>query len=188
MRDWLGSPDGSSFWHPLLELLCSRNAETRSFAQPLDKMFADLESATLRFLSRCCSCHNNNKVLLGQVLCNVIGKQKWPSHSKYLTRVVVVLYLNRPFTVSVFSDVTFLHGVTGFTRRLVLQLLLESEKLEVIVHSEVQLSRPPVGATSLWHPGHGVGHHRQVLLLSTQTTCGEIIKMLSGEPLNLCAC
>lgn len=86
-----------------------------------------------------------------------------------------------------FSDVSFLHGISGFARRLVLQLLLESEKIRVLVNSEVPLQRPDgVGnAVGLRHPSHGVGHRSQVVIISHYTTCAELIKLVVGAYTNL---
>lgn len=81
-----------------------------------------------------------------------------------------------------FADVTFLHGISGFTRRLVLQLLLENEKHFVFIKGNVPLQKSSLAApTSAHHPKYGVGHHHQLLYVSTQMTCGDIIKHISGK-------
>jgi baculoviral IAP repeat-containing protein 6 len=83
---------------------------------------------------------------------------------------------------SLFSDVTFLHGISGFTRRLVLQLLLENEKLFVFVKANFPLQRSSLAVTmnAPYQPRYGVGHQHQLLYISTQTTCAEILKHVSG--------
>ncbi|XP_063222017.1 baculoviral IAP repeat-containing protein 6 isoform X2 [Bacillus rossius redtenbacheri] len=164
MRDWLGSPEGSVFWQPLLSLLCQRNSvgDTEQLFRRRytlsSEVFCALESSTIRFLSRCCSCHPANQQLLSRVLCEVIG-QHGSSH----------------------QGVSFLHGVSGFTRRLVLQLLLENEKVMVFVHANYPLHRGPqaMSSSSAYHPRYGVGHQRQLILTGTHTTCDDIVKMVA---------
>lgn len=73
-------------------------------------------------------------------------------------------------------------GISGVTRRLVLQLLLESEKIEVCVRGVgVRGGTVPTGPT---HPRYGVGHNNHLLYLSVHTTVADIIKMVSRE----CTC
>ncbi|CAG2059346.1 unnamed protein product, partial [Timema podura] len=83
---------------------------------------------------------------------------------------------------AIVSDMTFLHGISGFTRRLVLQLLLESEKLFVFVKGNFPLHRSGIAVSggAPYHPRFGVGHQHQLLYLSTQTTCADILKLLTG--------
>ncbi|XP_054283105.1 baculoviral IAP repeat-containing protein 6 [Macrosteles quadrilineatus] len=148
MRDWLGSSEGSVFWLPLLTLLCTRTA-TNSRCEMMSESFNTLETATVKFLSRCCWCHPTNQKLLAVVLCNVISQQRTQGEM----------------------------GISGVTRRLVLQLLLESEKIEVCVRGVgVRGGTVPTGPT---HPRYGVGHNNHLLYLSVHTTVADIIKLVS---------
>ncbi|XP_069689782.1 baculoviral IAP repeat-containing protein 6 isoform X2 [Periplaneta americana] len=165
MRDWLGSPEGSVFWLPLLSLLCNKSnscssVEGQSRCELISESFSALESATVKFLSRCCWCHPTNHQLLSRVLCDVISQQK-----------------------TIHQNVTFLHGISGFTRRLVLQLLLENEKLFVFVKANFPLQRSSLAITSYapYQPRYGVGHQHQLLYLSTQTTCADVLKYVSAS-------
>nr|CAD7407990.1 unnamed protein product [Timema poppensis] len=170
MRDWLGSPEGSVFWLPLLTLLCNKTDPVDCPTHPSTRydlsseLYSGLESATIKFLSRCCWCHPTNQQLLSVVLCDVIGQQK-----------------------TLHPNMTFLHGISGFTRRLVLQLLLESEKLFVFVKGNFPLHRSGIAVSggAPYHPRFGVGHQHQLLYLSTQTTCADILKLLTGALLPL---
>ncbi|PSN56888.1 hypothetical protein C0J52_00682 [Blattella germanica] len=144
MRDWLGSPEGSVFWLPLLSLLCNKSNsndnggdEVHSRCELPSESFSALESATVKFLSRCCWCHPTNQQLLSKVLCDVISQQK-----------------------TVHQNVTFLHGISGFTRRLVLQLLLENEKLFVFIKANFPLQRSSlaVASNAPYQPRYGVGN------------------------------
>lgn len=83
-------------------------------------------------------------------------------------------------------DVKYLHGISGFTRRLILQLLLEGEKVLISVTSETPMtiststvsntipSMPP-------HPAHPLGHYHQLLYISTQSTVADILQQISGK-------
>ncbi|XP_043273976.1 baculoviral IAP repeat-containing protein 6 isoform X1 [Venturia canescens] len=161
MRDWLGK-EGRDFWLPIVSLLSNRPVENPSL--PLLRMniaYSSLESAMIKFLSRCCWCHPNNQKLLSELLTNVILQQRTSPNVRYL------------------------HGISGFTRRLILQLLLEGEKVLVSVTSETPMtaantvmghstpSMPP-------HPAHPLGHYHQLLYMSTQSTVAEILQQVSG--------
>ncbi|XP_071454170.1 dual E2 ubiquitin-conjugating enzyme/E3 ubiquitin-protein ligase BIRC6 [Hetaerina americana] len=174
IRDWLGSAEGSCFWLPLLSLLCNSpgpNASTEGSQDRCElatEAYSALESATVKFFARCCWCHPANQQLLSTVLCEVIKQQK----------------LVQP-------SVMFLHGISGFTRRLLLQLLLESERLVVFVKGGEEIKEEeavssskasncglPGGAPP--HPRYGVGRcQRQLFYLSTQTTIGEILGLVT---------
>jgi baculoviral IAP repeat-containing protein 6 len=76
-----------------------------------------------------------------------------------------------------------LHGLPGFTRRLVLQLLLESERVTVAVRADCPLHQGAPGM--MWqaprHPRHGTGHQNQLLMLRAQSTCGDILKLMTSK-------
>uniref|UniRef100_A0A1B6DSS9 Uncharacterized protein n=3 Tax=Clastoptera arizonana TaxID=38151 RepID=A0A1B6DSS9_9HEMI len=74
LRDWLGSNEGSVFWLPLLKFLCCRQTKSQKY-QLISDSLALLESAAVKFFSRCCSCHQSQK-RLASVLCEVISEQK----------------------------------------------------------------------------------------------------------------
>ncbi|XP_017883088.1 baculoviral IAP repeat-containing protein 6 isoform X2 [Ceratina calcarata] len=164
MRDWLGK-EGRGFWLPLLSLLSNRPIENPSLSSlrcsKTSISYASLESAMIKFLSRCCWCHLENQKLLAELLTDVISQQRTTSSTRYL------------------------HGISGFTRRLILQLLLEGEKVLVSVTSDApmkvsntaanysMLSMPP-------HPAHPLGHYHQLLYMSTQSTVADILQQVSG--------
>ncbi|XP_076283788.1 BIR repeat containing ubiquitin-conjugating enzyme isoform X2 [Lasioglossum baleicum] len=164
MRDWLGK-EGHGFWLPLLSLLSNRVVESPSVSSSrcskTSVSYATLESAIIKFLSRCCWCHLENQKLLAKLLTDVISQQQTTSNAWYF------------------------HGISGFTRRLILQLLLEGEKVLVSVTSEAPVkvsnraanysmpSMPP-------HPAHPLGHYHQLLYMSTQSTVADILQQVSG--------
>ncbi|XP_065342145.1 baculoviral IAP repeat-containing protein 6 isoform X6 [Cloeon dipterum] len=155
IRDWLGSPSGSEFWLPLLLKLCN---ERQPEGSKLSEAYANVLSATVLFLSQCTTFHQENQHLLCSVLCEVIRRQQSSS-----------------------QNLKFLHGLSGFTRRLILQLLLESEKILVSIKADCTLNQCPVNATrqAARHPRHGTGHQNQLLLLRSQSTCTDILKLMT---------
>ncbi|XP_063984704.1 baculoviral IAP repeat-containing protein 6 isoform X2 [Diachasmimorpha longicaudata] len=165
MRDWLGR-EGRGFWLPLAWLLSNRPVENPSitFAR-MNMSYTRLESAMITFLSRCCWCHPNNQKLLSELLNDVILTQR------------------------VSSNVRYLHGISGFTRRLILQLLLEGEKVLVSVTSETPMTVSSGGSNTLPsmppHPAHPLGHYHQLLYISTQSTVADILQQVSGAWLTL---
>ncbi|KAG1667328.1 Baculoviral IAP repeat-containing protein 6 [Nymphon striatum] len=174
MRNWLGGPDGSNWWLPLLTVLCDSNSSISHSTSVLNLLYGDdcpsyqvgssitrLENASIDFLSTCCWCHPFNQELVAKVLCQVICKKR----------------INQ-------SDNAIL-GISGFTRRLILQLLLENEKILVYIKSPISvlLHKPPavmLGDRGLayLHPQFGCGHNVRTIYVSTQITCVEIISSL----------
>lgn len=78
--------------------------------------------------------------------------------------------------------------LTGFTRRLLLQLLLESEKIYVYVTSASGQCGLPVSAGSLSsatiaeprHPAFNHGKKHKLLYVSAELPCGDFTKLLTG--------
>ncbi|XP_066597963.1 baculoviral IAP repeat-containing protein 6 isoform X2 [Prorops nasuta] len=169
MRDWLGR-EGSGFWLPLLLLLSNRPMGSASMSSlsnsKANVAYGTLESAIIKFLSRCCWCHPANQKLLANLLTEVISQQR------------------------MISTVRYLHGISGFTRRLILQLLLEGEKVLVSVTSEspmkvsntaTNLSMPSMPT----HPAYPLGHYHQLLYMPVQATVADILQQVSGTLLLL---
>lgn len=148
MRDWLGSADGASFWDPLLNMLCNE----KSTELTSDRLFSfnKLEAATIKFLSKVTSCHPKNQDHLTVILISVIKKPNSHGAPKNI--------------------------ISGFTRRLVLQLLLESERILVSVRSDVPLQkRDCFSAPINNHPAKRPNAHNILFYLSTHTKCQEIL-------------
>ncbi|XP_033217381.1 baculoviral IAP repeat-containing protein 6 isoform X2 [Belonocnema kinseyi] len=164
MRDWLGK-EGNEFWLPLLSLLSNRPVEnptsSSSRCSKTSLSYRSLESAMIKFLSRCCWCHPANQKLLAELLTDVILQHRTPPNVRYL------------------------HGISGFTRRLILQLLLEGEKILVSVTSEAPMKVPNTVVNYNMpvippHPAHPLGHYHQLLYMSTQSTVADILHQVSG--------
>uniref|UniRef100_A0A8D8V1I0 Dual E2 ubiquitin-conjugating enzyme/E3 ubiquitin-protein ligase BIRC6 n=1 Tax=Cacopsylla melanoneura TaxID=428564 RepID=A0A8D8V1I0_9HEMI len=143
MKDWLGTPEGSVFWLPLLSYLDAKTSENPGFGYSweLSSVIPHLEALTTKLLSQATSVHPENQQLLARVLSDLIS-----SH------------------------------MSGFTRRLVLQLLLENEKVLVCIdRPAVNASGEPSSALPHPHPSLGIGHKQHLLLLSTDTTISDIL-------------
>lgn len=121
MRDWLGSPAGSRFWSPLLHLLCNNNNNNdnhfASQSNPAQSHLAKLQTACVRFLTRVTAGHPPNQERLSEILIEVIGAALQPANGGGGGMLAVDKHLS------------------GFTRRLVLQLLLESDRVLISVTS-----------------------------------------------------
>lgn len=112
--------------------------------------FTQLENAVLKFLSRVTSCHPRNQERLTVILIAVIKK---PNRKISANRII-----------------------SGFTRRLVLQLLLESERILVSVRSEFPLQRKEHTNSVLSnHPSKRPNAHHLLFVFSTHTKCQEIL-------------
>lgn len=143
LRDWLGSPDGSSFWPHLLHWLCKKPFSSSSIQS---EAHVHLEEVCVKFLSKCCLCHPTNQARLATVLCQVISLQQ--------------------------------NGISGFLRRLILQLLLENEKVPVSIEADETLYKTSRVAQVYVpaHPAFKQTYNRTMLYLSTTTTLGDILE------------
>ncbi|XP_070142867.1 dual E2 ubiquitin-conjugating enzyme/E3 ubiquitin-protein ligase BIRC6 isoform X3 [Drosophila kikkawai] len=170
MRDWLGTMQGSVFWKPLLQLLCNTHAAQFSKTLPMQQSFIRLERATIHFFTRVSACH--------------------PGNQEVLTSLLIGAIICKPLQSSLGVRPT----ISGFTRQLVLQLLLENEHITVSVRSQQPLQRrdtlsaimggsSSVGAsTSLPvaavnnHPAKRSSAHHMLFTVTTSTTCQEIMQ------------
>ena len=112
-----------------------------------------IEDSTVSFLRQFCWTHADNSKNLANILLGVLQ----PSSSSA-----------RPL-------------MTGFTRRLLLQLLLEPEKLYLHVH----VTAPGVSPSAqhqqiVHHPAYGHGKKHQLLYISAETTCAELVRLING--------
>jgi len=74
--------------------------------------------------------------------------------------------------------------LSGFLRRLFLQVLLEDERVLVCVTAKQPMYKVQGGAGvagRLQHPKLGIGHGRRCLSMSVHSTCGDVLAKVSGE-------
>lgn len=171
MRDWLGSYEGSVFWEPLLTLLCNNKLQSsyRANDDINNQQYLELEETVIKFLSNVTSCHPKNQDTLTTNLISVIRTTERNNYNN--------LHLNAPSTSSS-SPLNMKYSISGFTRRLVLQILLESEKIVVSVRSELPLLKKyDSGMTYISnHPSKKPNSHHLLFYVSINTKCHEILE------------
>lgn len=127
--------------------------------------YSKVEDATIQLMKVCCSNHDQNRKLLAATLCQLIQRQNTPPP----------------------GGLTYLHSLSGFTRRLVLQILLEKECVLVHVTSAFCLSQPPLHTLppQIKHPKYGTGNKTRLMFLPVTTKIEEVIRMVTGKKLFL---
>lgn len=183
MKDWLGGPEVNPLWTALLFLLCHSNSNSSSghhhqngshhvgsrYLPPSSSTIGiglttqqrtAIENSTVAFFLQCISCHPYNQKLMAQVLCELF--QSTPQRSNIPTS----------------------GNISGFIRRLFLQLMLEDEKVTVFLHSPCPLYKGRINATShvIQHPMYGAGHKYRTLHLPISTTLAEVLDRVSDTP------
>ncbi|CAF94074.1 unnamed protein product, partial [Tetraodon nigroviridis] len=110
--------------------------------------------------AECISCHPNNQRLMAQVLCELF--QSAPQR----------------------SNMQMSGNISGFIRRLFLQLMLEDEKVSVFLQSPCPLYKGRINATChlIQHPMYGAGHKYRTLHLPISTTLAEVLDRVSDTP------
>ncbi|XP_062534016.1 baculoviral IAP repeat-containing protein 6 isoform X2 [Armigeres subalbatus] len=175
MRDWLGCFEGSIFWEPLLLLLCN-NKLAHISQEVTPQACLDLEECLIKFLSKVTSCHPKNQEVLTLNLISVIRKSDSSN---------VVVSSSASTANGSSSNQTGVNNrpnngtkscISGFTRRLVLQILLESEKVMVAIQSELPLQNKDPNPYNLSnHPSKRPNTHFRLFYLSTNSKCQEIL-------------
>ncbi|XP_041418652.1 baculoviral IAP repeat-containing protein 6 isoform X6 [Xenopus laevis] len=176
MKDWLGGTEVNPLWTALLFLLCHSGASTvtgpphaSSRCTLLNSNAGNglttqqrtaVENATVAFFLQCISCHPNNQRLMAQVLCE--------------------LFQSSPQRGSLPASA----NISGFIRRLFLQLMLEDEKVTMFLQSPCPLYKGRINATShiIQHPMYGAGHKFRTLNLPISTTLAELLDRVSDTP------
>eukprot|EP00076_Gallus_gallus_P018955 XP_015139247.1 baculoviral IAP repeat-containing protein 6 isoform X4 [Gallus gallus] len=179
MKDWLGGSEVNPLWTALLFLLCHSGAtsgghnvtaqQTGARSSLLSSTVTAglttqqrtaIENATVAFFLQCISCHPNNQRLMAQVLCELF--QSSPQRGNLPTS----------------------GNISGFIRRLFLQLMLEDEKVTLFLQSPCPLYKGRINATShvIQHPMYGAGHKFRTLHLPVSTTLAEVLDRVSDTP------
>ncbi|CAH2249467.1 baculoviral IAP repeat-containing 6 isoform X1 [Pelobates cultripes] len=179
MKDWLGGSEVNPLWTALLYLLChscassaghvsgTQQASARGTVLPTaagngltTQQRTAVENATVAFFLQCISCHPNNQRLMAQVLCELF--QSSPQR----------------------GNLPALGNISGFIRRLFLQLMLEDEKVTMFLQSPCPLYKGRINATShvIQHPMYGAGHKFRTLHLPISTTLAELLDRVSDTP------
>ena len=169
VKDHIGKT--TEFWHSALLYLCSSSLFRIGASEPYRKEtrclstveHVDVESAMLQLLSVFILGHPKNQAMITQTLCNIMkgSHQVEPGPSHHSSKTLQVL------------------PVTGFTRRLILQLLLQDEQITVCLNAST-LSSPlvPIRKNFVhqedWHPSFGAGYGFRLLKVKLSSTLNEI--------------
>lgn len=174
MRDWLGSYEGSVFWGPLLTLLCNNKLQSSYLNDDTtNQPYLELEETVIKFLSNVTSCHPKNQDTLTTNLITVI---KTTERNNYNINHQSASGSSTSRNIS--SPVSMKYSISGFTRRLVLQILLESEKIVVSVRSDLPLLRK-YDSNMVFisnHPSKKPNSHHLLFYTSINSKCQEILE------------
>ncbi|KAK9411867.1 baculoviral IAP repeat-containing protein 6 [Crotalus adamanteus] len=114
--------------------------------------------------------------------CNVVLKKAVDSLlcSILMAQVLCELFHSSPQR----SNLPTSGNISGFIRRLFLQLMLEDEKVTMFLQSPCPLYKGRINATShiIQHPMYGAGHKFRTLLLPVSTTLAEVLDRVSDTP------
>ncbi|ESP03095.1 hypothetical protein LOTGIDRAFT_157060, partial [Lottia gigantea] len=167
MKDWLGSPEGNIFWPVLLSALCNYSSQSSSLSahsnNKTGKLMSNeersvLETATIHCFNEMISCHPTNQLLFSKVLCEVIQNQGTTRGGSILGSV----------------------PLSGFTRRVLLQVLLQDEKILVVLNSPrtQSLIKTPGTNYLVHHPRYGAGQGYRVSQVNVNTPCSELLTVI----------
>lgn len=172
VKDHIGKT--TEFWHVGLLYLCSSSLFRIGITQRYMKgrrclstaEHVDVESAMLQLLSAFVLCHPENQAMITQILCNIMnGTHSLETGlSHHPSKELEVLPL------------------TGFTRRLILQLLLQEEQITVCINGST-LSSPLVQIRKNfvhqedWHPCFGAGYGFKLVKIKLSSTLNEISRL-----------
>ncbi|CRK88840.1 CLUMA_CG002660, isoform A [Clunio marinus] len=174
MRDWLGSYEGSVFWEPLLTLLCNNKLQSSYLSDDTtNQPYLELEETVIKFLSNVTSCHPKNQDTLTTNLISVI---KTTERNNYNINHQNVSGTSNSRSTS--SPINMKYSISGFTRRLVLQILLESEKIVVSVRSDLPLLRK-YDTNMIYisnHPSKKPNSHHLLFYTSINAKCQDILE------------
>ncbi|CAG9105992.1 unnamed protein product [Plutella xylostella] len=131
---------GAVFWRPLLHLLCYPRPSPSTWQE--GAQYAELEESTIRLFAELTTCHADNQKLFASTLHNIVE----------------TLHCTGP------------EGISGFTRALILRLLLSSERVRV----GLRWGAAGAGGAS---PGrHPAEHSLTVVDLPTHTTVRTLLR------------
>ena len=160
IKDWMGEV-AHQFWFPLLSVLSrSHDSDGTSLFGSSYERFS-IETATVALLCKCIHCHPKNQEKMASLLCDVIEDQADCLRT---------------------DDQQSFMRISGFLRQLMLQMLLQEEKVLVCLHLEGnanwQIDNDSNSLySSSWHPLFGAGH--SFILLSVK--CSSTLQELSNQ-------
>ncbi|KAK1333168.1 hypothetical protein QTO34_006705 [Cnephaeus nilssonii] len=167
MKDWLGGSEVNPLWTALLFLLCHSGSTSGGHnlgAQQSSARSASLSSATTAGLTAQQRTAIENATVAFFLQCISCH----PNNQKLMAQ-------RKP---------SYIGNISGFVRRLFLQLMLEDEKVTMFLQSPCPLYKGRINATShvIQHPMYGAGHKFRTLHLPVSTTLSEVLDRVSDTP------
>uniref|UniRef100_A0A673KPC9 Dual E2 ubiquitin-conjugating enzyme/E3 ubiquitin-protein ligase BIRC6 n=1 Tax=Sinocyclocheilus rhinocerous TaxID=307959 RepID=A0A673KPC9_9TELE len=162
MKDWLGGPEVNPLWTALLFLLCHSSASGAANA------------SANRGSSSSISGHSASPSTSHAMI------DTSDMYFSLFVKVLCELFQSAPQR----GNVPVSGNISGFIRRLFLQLMLEDEKVTVFLQSPCPLYKGRINATShvIQHPMYGAGHKFRKLHLPISTTLSEVLDRVSDTP------
>ena len=176
LKDWLGNEEGSTFWQSLLIFLtdCHTHVPTQvssrvstsesSRVSVCPRVLASLQTTCLRYFKACVSGHVENQRNLARVLHELLARGD--------------------------NDVTTgVKALSGFLRRLVLELLLDDDHVILAVTCSnvtslsVVMSSGNASQSPLWHPRFGASSSCKLVRVRVNTKVHEVLNMFVVNPL-----
>uniref|UniRef100_A0A8P4K7V8 Dual E2 ubiquitin-conjugating enzyme/E3 ubiquitin-protein ligase BIRC6 n=1 Tax=Dicentrarchus labrax TaxID=13489 RepID=A0A8P4K7V8_DICLA len=154
MKDWLGGPEVNPLWTALLFLLCHSSASASASASTSAGGLTTQQRTALE--------NATVAFFLQCISCH-------PNNQRLMAQR---------------GNVPISGNISGFIRRLFLQLMLEDEKVTVFLQSPCPLYKGRINATShmIQHPMYGAGHKYRTLHLPISTTLAEVLDRVSDTP------
>uniref|UniRef100_A0A8K9UWY4 Dual E2 ubiquitin-conjugating enzyme/E3 ubiquitin-protein ligase BIRC6 n=1 Tax=Oncorhynchus mykiss TaxID=8022 RepID=A0A8K9UWY4_ONCMY len=157
MKDWLGGPEVNSLWTALLFLLCHSSASAGGASGASSSRGSGLTTQQRTAIENA-----TVAFFLQCISCH-------PNNQRLMAQR---------------GNVPVSGNISGFIRRLFLQLMLEDEKVTVFLQSPCPLYKGRINATShvIQHPMYGAGHKYRTLHLPISTTLAEVLDRVSDTP------
>uniref|UniRef100_A0A8C3CFC9 Dual E2 ubiquitin-conjugating enzyme/E3 ubiquitin-protein ligase BIRC6 n=1 Tax=Cairina moschata TaxID=8855 RepID=A0A8C3CFC9_CAIMO len=168
MKDWLGGSEVNPLWTALLFLLCHSGATSGGH-----NVTAQQTSARSSLLS-------------STVTAGLTTQQRTAIENATVAFFLqcISCHPNNQRLMAQRGNLPTSGNISGFIRRLFLQLMLEDEKVTLFLQSPCPLYKGRINATShvIQHPMYGAGHKFRTLHLPVSTTLAEVLDRVSDTP------
>lgn len=170
LKTWLGKDEGCSFWQPLISFLTECRFSVSSRVSGLEslpmraRVLASLQTTSVRYLRTCVCNHAKNQQNLARVLYELLA--------------------------TVDSDVAE-KTLSGFLRRLVLELLLDEDSvtmavtLSTMTSQRFETSSGLASQSPLWHPRFGASNSCKLLSVRVNRKVHEVLHKFTVDPMQL---
>uniref|UniRef100_A0A8C6JNE8 Dual E2 ubiquitin-conjugating enzyme/E3 ubiquitin-protein ligase BIRC6 n=1 Tax=Melopsittacus undulatus TaxID=13146 RepID=A0A8C6JNE8_MELUD len=168
MKDWLGGSEVNPLWTALLFLLCHSGATSGG------------HNVTAQQTS------TRSSLLSSTVTAGLTTQQRTAIENATVAFFLqcISCHPNNQRLMAQRGNLPTSGNISGFIRRLFLQLMLEDEKVTLFLQSPCPLYKGRINATShvIQHPMYGAGHKFRTLHLPVSTTLAEVLDRVSDTP------